>query len=60
MADQKKKQVIAVSRAMYRGYAILEVANGTLTVQLGTAWYSSTRLSLITKVIDEWIDLKRN
>lgn len=58
MADQKKK-ILAVSKAYYRGYAILETPGG-FVVQLGPLWYSSKSLPALTKQIDEWLDLKKN
>lgn len=53
------KMILAVSKATYRGYTILETPT-CFAVMLGTLWYSSKSLESLTKQIDEWIDLKRN
>ena len=58
--DKQQKKVVAVSRATYRGYPILETENGYMTVQLGTVWVSSRSLTALTLEIDKWIDLKKN
>lgn len=60
MAFQSKKSVMAICRATYRGYSILEMAAGVYSVQLGTKWCSSRSLTALTGEIDKWLDLKKN
>ncbi len=54
------KTVMAISRATYRGYSILEVRTGFYSVALGMKWFSSNSLKAVTNEIDKWIDLKKN
>jgi len=60
MAFEIKKTVLAISRATYRGYSILEIRTGFYSVALGTKWFSSNSLQAVTSEIDKWIDLKAN
>lgn len=60
MGLQIKKTVLAVSKASYRGYSILETQPGIYSVQLGLQWYSSRSLTALTGEIDKWLDLKKN
>ena len=61
MADQDnpQKKIVAIGRAVYRGYTILETAT-CFTVQLGTQWVSSRSLTALTVEIDKWLALKLN
>lgn len=52
MAD-KKKRVIAKSKALYRGFLILEVANG-FVVFVGIRKYEFTSLGEATAFVDAW------
>ncbi len=58
MASEKK--IVVVSRANYRGYAIFDMGNGYLAVQLGTKTISSKSLTALTLEIDKWLALKAN
>lgn len=60
MGIQIKRTVLAISRASYKGYSILEVRTGFYSVALGMKWFSSNSLKAVTGEIDKWIALKAN
>lgn len=60
MALEIKRTVLAISRASYKGYSILEVRTGFYSVALGMKWFSSNSLKAVTNEIDKWIALKVN
>jgi len=53
------KRVMALSRAQYRGFAVIETTQG-FGVFLGTWFFMLSTLQMATDLIDQWLQAKRN
>lgn len=60
MAEENKKQVIAVSRGSYKGITIYETAKNGFVALIGLLILSSKSIQALTIAIDEYFHARRN
>ena len=60
MAEEKKKQVIAVSRGAHKGITIYETPKNGFVILLGMLIISSKNIKALIATIDEYFHTRRN